>query len=355
MATTTPENVPPAPPQPAPAPARRAGRRPSRKQLRWIIAAIVLVAAAVFGFRYWQEAAMYESTDNAYVGANQVEITAQVSGTVMRTYVRDQQPVKQGDPLFDIDPANYELAVERARAQLALARQNTSQESASVASAQAVLAQRQAEAQNARSVWNRNQQLVKSGFISSQAAEQSRTQLATTQAAVRAAEAEVAKARSALGATGDENAAVQAAAAAAKQAELDLERTHVVAPATGVIANFTLQPGNTVQPGVPLFVVISNREFWVDANFKETQLKSIRPGEKATVETDMYPDHVFHGTVQSLSGGSGAAFSLLPPQNATGNWVKVTQRVPVRIRIEDPDPQHPLRIGTSATVKVRKE
>ena len=128
----------------------------------------------------------------------------------------------------------------------------------------------------------------------------------------------------------------------------------MTAPTNGVIANLSLQPGNTVSPNVPLFVVISDQEFWVDANFKETQLKEIRVGQKATIESDVYPDHPFHGVVQSVSGGSGAAFSLLPPQNATGNWVKVTQRVPVRIRVEDPDPQHPLRIGTTATVKVRK-
>ncbi|HET9650696.1 MAG TPA: HlyD family secretion protein, partial [Usitatibacter sp.] len=229
-----------------------------------------------------------------------------------------------------------------------------SQESAGVASAEAVLAQRRAEAANARSVWNRNQELMKSGFLSPQGAENSRTQLATADAAVKAAEAQVAQARSALGRAGDENAAVQAAVAALRQAELDLERTQVKAPASGLIANFTLQPGNMVQPGAPLFVIIANDEYWIEANFKETQLKDIRPGERAEIRADMYPDHVFHGVVESLSGGSGAAFSLLPPQNATGNWVKVTQRVPVRIRVEDPDPSHPLRIGTTTTVKVSK-
>ncbi|HET9469969.1 MAG TPA: HlyD family secretion protein, partial [Usitatibacter sp.] len=166
--------------------------------------------------------------------------------------------------------------------------------------------------------------------------------------------AELEKARSALGKSGDENAAVQAAAAAVKAAELDLERTRVVSPVNGMVANFTLRPGNTVQPGAPLFVVIASDEYWVDANFKETQLKEIRPGEKATITSDVYPDVTFHGVVQSVSGGSGAAFSLLPPQNATGNWVKVTQRVPVRVRIEDPDPGRPLQIGTTATVRIEK-
>ena len=330
-------------------------RRPGAKQLKWTIAAIVVVVAAFFGFRYWHESSLYESTDNAYVGANQVEVTAQITGTVIKVYVRDQQHVKAGDPLFDIDPANYQLAVSKAQAALELARQGTSQLSAGVASAEAALAQRRAEELNARNTWLRNQQLMKSGFLSPQGAEQSRTAVVTAEAATRAAEAGVAQAKAQLGATGDQNANVQAAVAALDQAKLDLSRTHVVAPTDGVIANFNLQPGNVVQPGAALFVIVASQEFWVDANFKETQLKAIRPGQHATITTDMYPDHPFEGVVQSVAGGAGSAFSLLPPQNATGNWVKVTQRVPVRVRIENPDPQHPLRIGTSATVKVRKE
>jgi membrane fusion protein (multidrug efflux system) len=330
-------------------------RKPARRQIKWIIAAVILIAAVVAAIRYWRENARYVSTDNAYVQANQGEITAQVSGPVTKVYVKDQQAVKAGDPLFDIDPANYELALQKARAQLELARQSVSQESAAIASAEAVLAQRRAEAQQARNNWIRNQELMKSGFLSPQGGEQARTQYATAEAAVKAAEAGVAQARSALGRGGDDNAAVQSAVAAVRQADLDLQRTRVTSPANGVVANLTLQPGNSVQPGVPLFVVISDEEYWVDANFKETELKEIRPGQKAIIKSDVYPDHPFRGVVQSVSGGSGTAFSLLPPQNATGNWVKVTQRVPVRIRVEDPDPQHPLRIGTTATVRVQKQ
>jgi membrane fusion protein (multidrug efflux system) len=277
-----------------------------------------------------------------------------VSGTVVAVHVQDQQSVTAGDPLFDIDPANYEIALQRAQAQLELARQSASQESAGIASAQATLAQRHAEEQQAASDWSRNQELMRTGFLSTQAGQAARTKLATAQAATKAAEADLVRARSALGHSGEDNAQVLAAAAAVKAAELDLQRTHVTSPVSGIVANFTLRPGNTVTPSVPLFVVISNQDFWVDANFKETQLKEIREGQKAEIHSDVYPDRMFHGTVQSVSGGSGAAFSLLPPQNATGNWVKVTQRVPVRIHVDDPDPQHPLRIGTSATVKVRK-
>jgi len=335
-----------------PAPSRP--RPPRRTLVKWIAAAIALAIATTFGLRYWRDARLFTSTDNAYVQANQVEVAAQVSGPVAKVHVRDQQAVHAGDPLFDIDSSTYELALAKARAQLELARQSASQESAGVSSAEATLAQRRAEAVNARGIYQRNLQLVKSGFLSAQGIENSRTQVATADAAVKAAEANVAQARSALGQSGEQNAAVQPAAAAVKQAELDLERTHVVSPTNGLVANLSLQPGNTVQPGAPLFVVISDREYWVEANFKETELREIHPGQKATIRVDMYPDHPFSGEVQSLSGGSGAAFSLLPPQNATGNWVKVTQRVPVRIRVEDPDPRYPLRIGTTATVKVRK-
>lgn len=353
MAATTPENA-GAPDAPAPPQSRRS-RSPRRKHVAWIVIAVIAIIAISFGIRYWHQSSLYETTDDAYVGANQAEIAAQITGPVIRVHVRDQQHVKAGDMLFDIDPGNYELAVARARAQVELARQGVSQEGAAVSTAEAQLAQRRAEAVNARDTYNRNEQLVKSGFISPQAMQSFRSQMLSADAAVKAAQATVEQAKSTLGKTGDQNANVLAAEAALKQAELDLARTHVTSPTNGVIANFTLQPGNTVQPGVPLFVVIDESEYWVDANFKETQLDTLRVGQKAEIKTDMYPKRIFHGVVQSLSGGSGQAFSLLPPQNATGNWVKVTQRVPVRIRIEDPDADHPLRIGTTADVKVRKE
>ena len=349
MAAATPATQPSPPPAPA-----RSGRARRPRRLKWIIVAIVVVIAAFFGLRYWHEESLFVTTENAYVQANQVEITAQVSGTIQKVYVQDQQQVKAGDPLFDIDPANYELALQRANAQLEIARQSASQEGAGVVSAEATLAQRRAESAQARSDWHRNEELMRTGFLSPQAGQAARTKLATAEAAVKAAEADVAKARSALGRPGDDNAQVQAAAAAVKAAELDLQRTHVTSPTSGTIANLSLRPGNTVVPATPLFVVIADQEYWIDANFKETQLTDIRPGQKADIKSDVYPDRLFHGTVQSVSGGSGAAFSLLPPQNATGNWVKVTQRVPVRIHVDDPDPQRPLRIGTTATVKVRK-
>jgi membrane fusion protein, multidrug efflux system len=326
-----------------------------RKLVKWLLIAAILIAAGIVGMRYWLHSQRYVSTDNAYLNANTVQIAAQISGPVIRVYVKDNQAVKVGDSLFDIDPRSYQLALEKAQAQLHLAGQSVAQQSAAVAAAQAQVAQRAAELKNAQSNNARTQRLVKQGFLSEQGSEAARTQAATAAAALRAAQANLEQARSALGATGDANASVQATQAAVDQAKLDLQHTHVTAPTQGVVANLSLRPGDTVQPGVPLFSIISNQEYWADANFKETELERIRPGLPATITVDMYPDHPFRGVVESVSGGSGTAFSLLPPQNATGNWVKVTQRVPVRVRFTNPDPDYPLRIGTTATVEISVE
>jgi membrane fusion protein (multidrug efflux system) len=323
-----------------------------RKPIKWAVILLVAVAAAIFGWRYWRNSELYVSTDNAYINADKVEISSQVQGPVQRLYVSENQPVKAGDPLFDIDPTPYRLALDKADAQFRLAMQSVSQQSAAVAAAEAQVVQRKAELRNAEDNFRRTQRLVTQGFLSKQGGESARTQMTTAAAALRAAEANLEQAKSALGTAGNDNASVRAAEAAAAQARLDLQNTHVAAPTDGVVTNISLRPGNIVQPGTPLFVIISNRGYWVDANFKETELKRIRAGEKVTIDVDMYPDHRFHGVVESVSGGSGTAFSLLPPQNATGNWVKVTQRVPVKIRVIDPDPRYPLRVGTTATVKV---
>jgi membrane fusion protein (multidrug efflux system) len=279
-----------------------------RKIVRIAIIALVVGAAIVTALVYWLYWRHYVGTDNAYVNANTAEVAAQVSGQVTAVYVRDQQTVNVGDPLFDIDPRTYEAALAKAEAELA---------------------QRQAEEANARHNEWRAQQLVASGFYSKQGAESARTAALTASASVRAAQANL------------------------QQARLDLDRTHVRAPTAGYVANLSLRPGNTVTPGAPLFSIVGNDEFWVDANFKETELSRVHPGQPARVTLDMYPKHPFDGVVESVSPGSGAAFSLLPPQNATGNWVKVTQRVPVRVRITNPDPAFPLRIGTTATVDVK--
>ena len=323
------------------------------KLVKLAIALLILAALVFVGLHYWRQAQLYVTTDNAYVNANRVQIAAQVSGPITAIHVRDQQTVKQGDLLFEIDARPYEFAMEVAASQLALARQNNSQEAAAVAAASAQVTQRLAELRNAQSNEQRVRDLIERNLISKQAAEQTLTQAETAAAGVQAAEASLEQARSMLGEVGAKNAAVRGAAANLSQASLDLEHTKVHAPSSGLIANFGLRPGSMVQKEVPLFTIIGDEEYWVDANFKETELDTVHPGQTATVIVDMYKRNPFEGEVESLSGGSGAAFSLLPAQNATGNWVKVTQRVPVRVRITNPDPNFPLRVGTTATVRIR--
>ena len=337
---------------PSPA-ADRTSRVSLRKLFKWALLALVLVAGVIIAVRYWRHSQLYVATDNAYVNADIVQVAALVSGPVTRLSVRDQQQVAAGALLFEIDPRPFQLALEGAQAQLEVTRQSVAQRSAAVDAARASLAQRRAELQNAESNERRTQNLIKQGFLSAQSAEDTHTQARTAAAAVKAADANLTEALSALGESGDGSADLRAAAAHVGQAKLDLEHARVFAPTSGTVANLSLRPGSPVNAQVPVFSIISDHDYWVDANFKETQLQRVREGQSARVVTDMYRDHVFTGIVQSLSGGSGAAFSLLPPQNATGNWVKVTQRVPVRVRILDPDPAHPLRVGTTANVEVR--
>jgi len=334
------------------APAVAPDRASPAKIVRWIVAAAVLVAILAAGLCFWHQSQLYVSTDNSYVNANRIEMAAQVSGPVTAIHVQDQQAIKQGEVLFDIDPQPYQLAVDAAEAQLDLAYQASSQDKAAVAAARALVTQRTAELTNAQSNEKRSKELTAQKLISSQTAETMETQARTAAAAVSAAQANLEQALSGLGKAGANNATVRSAAAKLAQTKLDLSHTKVIAPASGVLANFGLRPGSMVQSGVPIFTVIGDTEYWVDANFKETELRRVKPGQKATIVVDMYRDHEFKGEVQSLSGGSGQAFSLLPAQNATGNWVKVTQRVPVRVRVLNPDGRHPLRIGTTATVRV---
>lgn len=250
----------------------------------------------------------YVSTDNAYINANVVQIASRVAGKVTRLYIENNQHVQKDQPLFDIDPEPFQAAVESAKAQVAIAEAKLTKASATA---------------------KRTGTLVKEKYLSSQEGDNVTAMFQTSIAELKYAKANL------------------------TQAELNLRYTKLRAPVSGWVTNLTLRAGDIATPNQPLFALISDEEFWVDANFKETEMGTIKQGQKATIITDLYPNHRFHGVVVSISSGSGAAFSLLPPQNATGNWVKVTQRIPVRIRILNPDPKHQLRIGISATVTVK--
>jgi membrane fusion protein (multidrug efflux system) len=316
------------------------------------IALIVLLLAALGGGTYAWLAAGSRSTENAYINADVVNVAAQVSGRIVAVHIKDNQHVKQGDALFDIDAAPFNIALERAQADLAQALQNARQDSAEVAAARAQVSQAESDYNNALHTFNRNKELVAQRFLSQQALDDSQTRMQAYQATLEQARAKLTKALSAPLRT-SERGDVLKAQAAIEQAKLDLEHTHVVAAQDGQISNFNLTAGALVGVGTPLFALIADNSFHIDANFKETELPGIRPGAEVDIKIDMYPGQHFKGTVDSISGGTGTAFSLLPPQNATGNWVKIAQRVPVRIKLAPTDADHPLRIGATATVSVQ--
>lgn len=313
------------------------------------VAAITLTAGIYF---YWEHSARYPSTDDAYVNANSVRIAPLVGGRVARVYVRDQQHVRRNDRLFDIDPAPFTLTLREAEARLALAQQGAASALGELHAAEAEVNNREVLLGNAKTIANRNAHLVAQGFLSHQSGDDAAAAVKSAAAELALAQAKAYQARMALGNKGEQNEHVREALAALGKAQLDLQHTQVSAACDGVITELALHPGDTLKENAPVFALICEREYWVDANFKETQLDRIRPGQPAEIRVDMYPNKVFAGKVENIGGATGAAFSLLPPQNATGNWVKVTQRVPVRIAVTQRDPRFPLRVGTSASVTV---
>jgi membrane fusion protein, multidrug efflux system len=322
------------------------------KTKKTIIVIVLALAALLGGFAYMHFSGLTRSTENAYINADVVNVASQVSGRIIAVHVKDNQLVHKGDALFDIDSEPFTIALQRAQADLAVARQNAREDNAEVSVARAQIAQTESDLANARASYERDKELVAKHFLSQQSLDDAQTRQQSLQAALEQARAKLAKALSAPQNT-EERGDVLKAKAAIEQAKLDLEHTHVSASQDGQISNLTLTAGSLVGVGVPLFALIAQDSFHIDANFKETELVGIRPGLNVDIKIDMYPGQHFNGTVESLSGGTGTAFSLLPPQNATGNWVKIAQRVPVRIKLAPTDAEHPLRIGATATVSVQ--
>jgi len=324
-----------------------------RPRLRVLIGIVVVAVLAIGGVWYWRVSATRQSTDDAYVNAHVVQVAALVMGQVTEVPVHENELVHKGDVLFVVDRRPFEAAVTEAEGKLRQAEQGTRADTSQVAAAEADVQRQLADLANAQATLRRTQQLVQQNFMSKQTLDDARARVNAAQASVDAARARVEKAREALAKTPTgETPAVRVAQAQVDKARLDLEHTRMLAPENGWITRFDLTPGTVVTPGNPLFAIVVANSFWVDANFKETELAGVVPGRPATIVVDMYPGHAFHGKVESLAGGTGAAFSLLPPQNANGNWVKVAQRVPVRVSIDDPDTAHPLRVGATATVTV---
>ncbi|MHB1241449.1 MAG: HlyD family secretion protein, partial [Gammaproteobacteria bacterium] len=273
--------------------------------ISWSLAAVATLAVAAGSYWYWEHVQRYPSTDDAYVGAHVVRIAAQVEGRVTGVHVRDQQQVERGTPLFDIDPQPFELAVQRARAHLAVVRQTVAAESAAIRAAAAEVNDRQVLLDNARESAGRIRHLVARHFASQQAVDDANAAVNSARAQLALAQASLHEARVTLGTGGQGNQQLREAQVELAQNEVNLSYTHPAAPCDGQIAQLSLRPGDVVSPAVPLFALICNHEWWVDANFKETRLERIHAGQPATVDVDMYPGHPFHGRVEQVGGASG--------------------------------------------------
>jgi len=342
---------------------------PQRKKGLTLVALALVVGFGAYSAYEWLVGRHYEKTDNAYVQANVVQITPLVGGTVRAIHVDDTDAVKAGQKLVSLDPVDARMALEQAQAQLGQTVREVRTLFANNATLQAQARSRDADLQRARSEVarlkddvSRREPLVATGAVGKEELEHARAQLKTAQAAVAAAEAGAEAAREQLasnqsltdGTSVEQHPNVQRAAARLRQAYLNEQRAAIVAPVDGYVAKRSVQLGQRVQPGATLMAIIPLQQVWVDANFKETQLHNLRLGQPVKLTADMYGDTVaFNGKVASLGLGTGSAFALLPAQNASGNWIKIVQRVPVRITLDPKQLQaHPLRLGMSMAVDV---
>ncbi|WP_353231792.1 efflux RND transporter periplasmic adaptor subunit [Pseudomonas helleri] len=328
-----------------------------RKRKLWLSGLAILVILVGLGVWGWHE--LYgrwsESTDDAYVNGNVVEITPLVAGTVVSIGADDGDLVHEGQVLLNFDPSDSLVGLQSAEANLARTVRQVRGLFSNVSGTKAQVAAQKVAVQKAQDNFNRRKNLAASGAISQEELSHARDDLASAQSALRNNEQQLDTTSALVDNTAIANHPdVLAAAAQLRQAYLEHARTTLIAPVTGYVAKRTVQLGQRVQPGTALMAVIPLNQLWIDANFKETQLHKMRIGQPVEIESDLYGSNVkYSGTVDSIGAGTGSAFALLPAQNATGNWIKIVQRVPVRIHINaDELAKHPLRIGLSTTVDV---
>lgn len=331
-------------------------RRQSPRQ-RWLAALFVVVAIAGIGWgAWWLWAQRYdETTDDAYVSGNVVQITPQIAGTVIAIGADDTQFVDAGQTLVKLDPADEKVALDRAEADLAKTVRDVRSLYATNAQLEATVAIRESDVARANDDLARRERLVSSGAISGEELQHARDAVTSAKAALLAAQQQLAANRARTdNTTIEDHPDVRSAAAHVRAAYLAYSRTTLPAPVSGFVAKRAVQLGQRVAPGAPLMAIVPLEQPWVDANFKESQLANMRVGQPVKLKADLYGGKVtYHGKVAGFGAGTGSAFALLPAQNATGNWIKVVQRLPVRIEIDPAElAKHPLQIGLSMEVDV---
>ncbi|HMK48674.1 MAG TPA: HlyD family secretion protein [Thermodesulfovibrionales bacterium] len=350
----------------------------NKKKLGMIVLAALVVIGAVTVFFYLRYKAAHVSTDDAYVDGYIHTIASKISGTVKNIYIKDNQAVKKGDLLLEIDPIDYKVKVdeasssvdtERAKlseidARIEVSKDQLSELTAALEAARANYELQEANLKQAERDGLRAENLYRSETISKDRYEKTLTAASVAQAQAKAAREQVKRAEKALGTQksvirqvmalkGSQVSTIKEKAAKLDAAELNYGYTKVYAPVDGYISKRSVETGNQIQAGQPLMAVVPLDDIYVAANYKETQLQKIKPGQRVDIKVDTYPGKTFKGKVDSIMAGTGSVFSLFPPENATGNYVKVVQRVPVKIIFErDTDPEHVLRIGMSVVPTV---
>lgn len=333
-------------------PVKKKGKRKSALILLTLLFVIIAVAYGIYWFLVLRH---YEETDDAYVAGNQVQIMSQVSGSVTKVWVENTDFVNKGDVLVTLDPTDAQQAFERAQTELASSVRQTRQLMINSKQYQANIELQKTQLAQAQSDLNRRVPLGSANLIGREELQHARDAVASAQAQLDVAVQQYnANQAMILGTKLEDQPAVQQAATEVRNAWLALQRTKIVSPMSGYVSRRAVQVGAQISPTTPLMAIVPASNLWVDANFKETQLAHMRIGQPATVVSDIYGDEVtYNGKVIGLDMGTGSAFSLLPAQNATGNWIKVVQRLPVRVEIDARQlEQHPLRIGLSTLVKV---
>ena len=320
------------------------------KNLRLTLTILTITVLTIATYLWIQYNELHPSTSDAYVVANVIQLSPQISGLVSKVTIQSYQPIKKGDVLLQIDQRNYKLAVKQAQANLALVQAQTlsarEQTKASLAKAFA----RQQQQANIALNNQRTETLAAKGAVAKKQADDNAFKLKEATANTLAANAIIASSQAQVS---EAESRLEVAKIALAQAKLNFSYTVISAPVDGIIGKVKVQPGDFITTGEPLFPMVDNSLYWLSANFKETDLERIKPGQVATISIDMYPQQNYQGQVESLSPASGLSFSLIPPQNTTGNWVKVTQRFPVRIKIHSGSDNAPrLRLGASATVTI---
>jgi len=330
--------------------------RGGRKLLRLILLLVIPVTVVLVGGHIWVKSTRYVSTENAYVKAHHLAVSADIDGRAVRVAVSENDAVKRGDLLFELDPEPHRIDLAAAEAEIANIRNTIEALRAEYREAKAELTEARQEIGYYKRVYDRQRKLSSRGIASRATFDEAEHNLTKARQLSRTINQKMQRVLARLGGAYDipieRHPMYREALSRRERAALDLRRTRVTAPAAGTVGKVTLQPGEYVEEGKAVIPIVLDREVWVEANLKETQLTHIRPGQKAHIVVDTYPDREWNAVVSSISPSTGAELSVLPPQNASGNWVKVVQRVPVRLEFDRNADGPPLRAGMTVNVSI---